>query len=525
MKIVINKINIILICCLLYISKADNPVRCTLHEIIGDWTFVLSTDTFKPDLHSQKITCGKGQPGKIPKINKDHKFEFKSSRNLDLKLTKDNRAISSTNSGAFTILLQEGILVTIGNLILNASFRYNYVGDNNGRMSGELYESICSQTMVGWYHTKDNTVWGCFYAYKNSRTPEDFGGNNHAMIDLDGILYTPETLKDESYWDGDEPSSHFSIYETRVNQATANPGMPYFDPFSLVGREPSSIAENELPEYLNWADVNGESYFPEIISQQCGECYIEAFLHAYESRTRILSRNKFQPRISREQILGCNFYSEGCDGGLPIAAAKFANEFFMVDEECYSQKCIHPTNISEAIRDDVCCDKCDNERVKYKVGQYGYVGGYYGASTELGIMREIAARGPVSAVLNAPDDFLMYIGGIAYLATPVRNSEISRISDYAFSYFISASKNKISKKTMRDLDLEFEYANHSVVILGWGYDEELDLEYWICANSWGKDWGEKGFFRIVRGTNEMGIETAAEYFTVLVEIEGIPEIF
>lgn len=253
---------------------------------------------------------------------------------------------------------------------------------------------------------------------------------------MDGILYTPETLNNTDNWSEDEPFSSFGVFETIRNKSSPNPGMAPFDPFILVGREPSTISENELPEYLNWADVNGESYFPEIISQKCGECYIESFLHAYESRVRILTRNTFQPRISREQILGCNFYSEGCDGGLPIAAAKFANEFFMVDEDCYFTKCTHPNGDIDPIRDDLCCDRCDNEIIRFKVGQYGYVGGYYGASSELEIMREIAARGPVTAVLNAPDDFLRYQGGIAYAATPIRNTEISKISDYGFAYFI-----------------------------------------------------------------------------------------
>lgn len=46
---------------------------------------------------------------------------------------------------------------------------------------------------------------------------------------------------------------------------------------------------------------------------------------------------------------------------------------------------------------------------------------------------------------------------------------------------------------------------HAVKILGWGVEE--GTPYWLCANSWNSDWGDKGFFKILRGENECGIET------------------
>ena len=45
---------------------------------------------------------------------------------------------------------------------------------------------------------------------------------------------------------------------------------------------------------------------------------------------------------------------------------------------------------------------------------------------------------------------------------------------------------------------------HAIRIVGWG--AENGTAYWTVANSWNPYWGEKGYFRILRGANECGIE-------------------
>jgi len=47
---------------------------------------------------------------------------------------------------------------------------------------------------------------------------------------------------------------------------------------------------------------------------------------------------------------------------------------------------------------------------------------------------------------------------------------------------------------------------HAVVLIGWGTDKSSGEDYWWVRNSWGKDWGVDGNFRIRRGNNECGIE-------------------
>ena len=68
----------------------------------------------------------------------------------------------------------------------------------------------------------------------------------------------------------------------------------------------------------------------------------------------------------------------------------------------------------------------------------------------------------------------------------------------------------ISDLTLDDYDLEWQYVNHSILIIGWGYDEKTKTKYWICRNSYGTNYGEEnGHFRVRRGKNDFGIESHA----------------
>jgi len=56
---------------------------------------------------------------------------------------------------------------------------------------------------------------------------------------------------------------------------------------------------------------------------------------------------------------------------------------------------------------------------------------------------------------------------------------------------------------------------HAIKIIGWGVTDD-GIKYWIIANSWGTNWGEKGFFRIVRRQDECNIESVVN--------TGIPKL-
>lgn len=56
--------------------------------------------------------------------------------------------------------------------------------------------------------------------------------------------------------------------------------------------------------------------------------------------------------------------------------------------------------------------------------------------------------------------------------------------------------------------IEYGAIGHALVIFGYGKNTD-GVEYWICQNSWGKDWGYKGTIKIELGVNAWGIESDA----------------
>lgn len=69
---------------------------------------------------------------------------------------------------------------------------------------------------------------------------------------------------------------------------------------------------------------------------------------------------------------------------------------------------------------------------------------------------------------------------------------------YAYEDFYTYSSGVYSHVTGGPI------GGHVVRIVGWGTENGID--YWLCINSWGTDWGIYGTFKIKRGANESLIE-------------------
>jgi len=92
------------------------------------------------------------------------------------------------------------------------------------------------------------------------------------------------------------------------------------------------------------------------------------------------------------------------------------------------------------------------------------------------MMQEIYQRGPIACGVAVPAAMENYTSGIF-------------------------------EDTTGDLDIV-----HDISIVGYGV--ENGKKYWTVRNSWGTHFGEDGFIRVIRGVNNIAIETDCAWATV-----------
>jgi C1A family cysteine protease len=216
----------------------------------------------------------------------------------------------------------------------------------------------------------------------------------------------------------------------------------------------------------------------------CGSCYAAATITSLEARLRktnreLLADDKF--KISLDHILECSVYNQGCDGGYSYLTLKFGHENGLLNHKCYKKL-------------GGCKSSCNSSLIlptsKYNdiiIKDYYYLGGSYGRCDEQSMIEELDKNGPFVISFEPSYTFMMYKQGI-FQGTP-------------------AEKSWMDKKQKKP---EWTKVDHSVVLVGYGVDEKTGTPFWKCQNSWGANWGENGYFRIVRGKDYAGIESICE---------------
>lgn len=163
--------------------------------------------------------------------------------------------------------------------------------------------------------------------------------------------------------------------------------------------------------------------------------------------------------LSEQQLVDCAgaYDNHGCEGGLPSHAFEYIDHTYgIVAEKSYPY-----------VAKDQNCTVQKKDKILFVKG--GSINITEGDEHELA--EAIFNFGPVSVAFEVVDGFRDYKSGV---------------------YTSKTCKNSTSD------------VNHAVVAVGYGTDEK-GTPYWIVKNSWGADWGDKGYFNIERGVNMCGI--------------------
>lgn len=231
----------------------------------------------------------------------------------------------------------------------------------------------------------------------------------------------------------------------------------------------------EFPEEFVWNNVDGVNYLTNIrnqhIPQYCGSCWAHAATSALSDRIKIARKAAWPDvNIAPQNVISCSHLDYGCYGGYPLSAYWYIHKDNVTDETCSIYRGRGWTN-GELCSADIKCLNCHPDGLcnvpesynVYSVDTFGMVEG------EKKMMNEIMKRGPIACGIAVPDALENYTGGV----------------------FID---------TTGDLDIV-----HDISVVGWGV--ENNIPYWTVRNSWGSHWGEQGFFRVIRGINNINIES------------------
>ncbi|KAK3261571.1 hypothetical protein CYMTET_29525 [Cymbomonas tetramitiformis] len=232
----------------------------------------------------------------------------------------------------------------------------------------------------------------------------------------------------------------------------------------------------------------------------CGCCWAFGAASAASDRLCIATNGTIQVALSAQETCFCA-ESDGCDGGDLYTPWEYIQSSGLATGGQYQNSgpfgkdglcsdfslphCHHhgpqgndpypaenQPGCPSVSRSPKCPTKCDAESKapysNFKRDRYSFSGNIISPDSERAIQQTIMKYGPVEAAFTVYGDFENYVSGVYHQTS----SEV--------------------------------LGGHAIRIVGWGV--ESGTKYWKVANSWNPYWGEDGYFRIKRGTNECGIE-------------------
>ena len=226
-------------------------------------------------------------------------------------------------------------------------------------------------------------------------------------------------------------------------------------PVPLISVDPNQSA-------FNWRD-NG-MVTPIRFQGLCGSCWAFAAMAVYESV--FLITNKTALDLSEQYIVDCAVLSDGRDAGSCDGGSYWSVFDFLLNNGAIEEK-IRPYKAKNAS-----CGRLLTSN--FRVAEWTAINnGKF--PTVKQIKEAVAKYGPVAASVKVTPAFQAYTGGIF--------DEFAKVSN------------------------QYD-TNHAIVIVGWDDSKKS----FLIKNSWGEDWGEKGYMWIEYGCNNIG--RGASYITV-----------
>jgi len=240
----------------------------------------------------------------------------------------------------------------------------------------------------------------------------------------------------------------------------------------LHGPRPTEMASsvaNDIPESFDsrekWPGCIGA-----IRDQgKCGSCWAFGAVEALSDRFCVQSSAKTPIILSAEDVTSCDKSDMGCNGGWLQTAWSFFVKSGVVTEKCWPYElppCHHPCGTP--LPTPSCKSQCKDPSIPFQSDKH-YAKNVYSVSSQVSaIQTEIMTNGPVEAAFEVYEDFPNYKSGVYH---------------------------HVSGKFL---------GGHAIKIIGWGV--ENGTPYWNIANSWNIEWGDNGYFKMLRGKDECGIE-------------------
>lgn len=213
----------------------------------------------------------------------------------------------------------------------------------------------------------------------------------------------------------------------------------------------------QLPDYINWVQVGAVT--PVKSQEACGACWAFSTTGALEG-AKFLKTGELVS-LSEQHLLDCDHVDLGCTGGLMDDAFKF--------DKLNGGLCSEEDYPYEAWPNDECrtnCTPVPGSTVKAFID--------VPTGDEMALLSAIAIQ-PVSVAVDASNFiFQFYKNGV------INNDDCGRNGA----------------------------VNHGVLAVGYGTDLETQEPYFLVKNSWGPDYGQDGYVKIGRKSeNELGVCT------------------